>query len=74
MCRPVLLSVNRPGLQEQILKMLRTMDMLKKDALEKDEALRNAEAAAKLRESASAALQVSAKIGGLFAPSAGWPR
>ena len=63
-----------PALQEQILKMLRTMDMLKKDALEKDEALRNAEAAAKLRESASAALQVSAKIGGLFAPSAGWPR
>jgi hypothetical protein len=54
--------------------MFRTMDMLKKDALEKDEALRNAEAAAKLRESASAALQVSAKIGGLFAPSAGWPR
>jgi hypothetical protein len=36
---PVLLSGNRPGLQEQILKMFRTMDMLKKDALEKAEAL-----------------------------------
>ena len=58
MCRtPVLMSGNRPGLQEQIVEMLRTMDLLKKDASEKDKALRTANEA--LRSSEKQAEEVT---------------
>ena len=44
------MSGNRPGLQEQIVEMLRTMDLLKKDASEKDKALRTANEALRSSE------------------------